>query len=124
MSTKNNSMLEVRDDSGLLFPTEDGVRGAIRVNGIMYEVSSSSHSEYNGKKALNIVFKRLGGKKLVQISLYRSGFEGANAPTYISTEFKMDGVDYQIVGWSKLSTKTGKSFYSLAINEMKQYDML
>lgn len=122
--TTQNKVLNLDPNKGLLFPTATGVTGGIKVEEVYYEVSNSSITDENGIKTLNASLKKLGGRKAFDIHLTRSKFIGDKAPAFVSNNIMVESVEYQLVGWVAVSKTTGKSFYSIAVNEVKQFDMI
>ena len=116
--------LNIDNNKGLLFPEATGVSGAVRIGEVYYEVINSSYTTEgtNNTKTLNATVRKLGGRKSVDLHITRSPFTQEKAPKFISNEFVVDGVDYQVVGWTAVSKTTNKSLISLAVNEVKNYD--
>jgi len=116
--------LNIDNNKGLLFPAENGATGALRIGEVYYEVINSSKTNEGtaNVKTLNITVRKLGGRKSVDLHITRSNFSQERAPKFISNEFVLDGVDYQVVGWAAVSKTTGKTLLSLAVNEVKNYD--
>lgn len=121
--TTQTKLLNIDNNKGLLFPAADGkALGAVKVDNVYYEVSNSSTTVEEGVKTLNVSLKKLGGRKSIELHITRSKFEGDKAPSFVSNNFIADSIEYQVVGWSQVSKNTGKTFLSLAVNEVQQYE--
>ena len=119
----NGTVLNIDPNKGLLFPTALGCTGAVRFDGVYFEVNNSTKTTEGepARKFLNFNLKKLGGRKSVDVKLRRSNFTGEKAPQFISNNFVLDNVEYQIVGWSHTSAN-GRNMIGLAVNEVERED--